>query len=394
MLLNEVERLGVLHGRMLRMMDLALTELRWSTFESLRKKRRARGLGKRRTRRLGERRKAMRPRRRKRVSHCGGRPPLRTTIAHSFKGKNRGRELNPPFLLWHFPPLCNTRKMVDFVRGSFRWHWSAMRLPRPLSDDYHDLCPCFVISELEQAAHDFRPKMVYATFYAMLLNDAVKLGLVGGFIAASLKASLEGLNFRLQEPCGEDRVAGCSLRECVPLEVVEYIRDNFQWALREPLAPGPRPLPSNYRGLCPRFDLEVAMRYAHDSHIPEMVIFYAMVVANAAELGLSHQLTMGCMMWAIQELDGGPAQESPGFLACQPASRGYATERPYRDKGVLLSHLSRHHTRGGICQRQPPLICEGVFKPLSEPAPIAFRSRLPRIRSYYCDAICPYRPYS
>ncbi|KAJ8428676.1 hypothetical protein Cgig2_006350 [Carnegiea gigantea] len=48
----------------------------------------------------------------------------------------------------------------------------------------------------------------------------------------------------------------------------------------------PRPLP--------RFDLGVATRYAHDSHIPEMVqtIFYAMVVDNAAKLGLFHQLTM------------------------------------------------------------------------------------------------------
>jgi len=34
MLLNEVERLGVLHGRTLRVMESALTELRGSTFES------------------------------------------------------------------------------------------------------------------------------------------------------------------------------------------------------------------------------------------------------------------------------------------------------------------------------------------------------------------------
>ncbi|KAJ8444871.1 LOW QUALITY PROTEIN: hypothetical protein Cgig2_029802 [Carnegiea gigantea] len=34
MLLNEAERLGVLYGRTLRVIDSALTELRWSTFES------------------------------------------------------------------------------------------------------------------------------------------------------------------------------------------------------------------------------------------------------------------------------------------------------------------------------------------------------------------------
>ena len=34
MLLNEAERLGVLYGQMLRVMESALTELHWSTFES------------------------------------------------------------------------------------------------------------------------------------------------------------------------------------------------------------------------------------------------------------------------------------------------------------------------------------------------------------------------
>ena len=34
MLLNEAKRLGVLHGRALRALESALTELRWSTFES------------------------------------------------------------------------------------------------------------------------------------------------------------------------------------------------------------------------------------------------------------------------------------------------------------------------------------------------------------------------
>ena len=34
MLLNEAKRLGVLHRRKLRVIESALTELRWSTFES------------------------------------------------------------------------------------------------------------------------------------------------------------------------------------------------------------------------------------------------------------------------------------------------------------------------------------------------------------------------
>ena len=96
-----------------------------------------------------------------------------------------------------YPLLRDTREMADFVRGSFRWHWwSDIRLPCPLPNDYQDLCPRFVISNAEQAAHDFElPEMVHATFYTMLLNDAMTLALVGGFIAASLKASLEGLQW-------------------------------------------------------------------------------------------------------------------------------------------------------------------------------------------------------
>jgi len=91
-------------------------------------------------------------------------------------------------------------------------------------------------------------------------------------------------------------------------QAAEYIQDNFRWALREPSAPSPRPLPSDYHGLCPRFDLGVAMRYAHDSHIPKMVqiIFYTMVVDDAAELGLSRRLTMDCMMQAMRKPDWAP----------------------------------------------------------------------------------------
>ena len=39
------------------------------------------------------------------------------------------------------------------------------------------------------------PEMVQATFYATLLNDAVELGIVSGFLASDLKLSLEGLRW-------------------------------------------------------------------------------------------------------------------------------------------------------------------------------------------------------
>ncbi|KAJ8438014.1 hypothetical protein Cgig2_029995 [Carnegiea gigantea] len=81
-------------------------------------------------------------------------------------------------------------------------------------------------------------------------------------------------------------------------QAAEYIHDHFRWALRDPSAPGPRPLLLNYHGLCPRFDLGVATQYAHDSNTTEMVqiIFYVIVIDDAAELGLSCRLTIDCVM--------------------------------------------------------------------------------------------------
>jgi len=70
----------------------------------------------------------------------------------------------------------------------------------------------------------------------------------------------------------------------------EHVRDHFHWSLQDPSASGPQPLPTDYHGLCTRFDLEVVRRYAYDSNLPEMVpaILYAIVIDDAVELGLSY----------------------------------------------------------------------------------------------------------
>ena len=34
-----------------------------------------------------------------------------------------------------------------------------------------------------------------------------------------------------------------------------------------------------------------------------LVIFYAMVINDVAKLGLSHRLTMDCVMWVMGKLD-------------------------------------------------------------------------------------------
>ncbi|KAJ8421365.1 hypothetical protein Cgig2_023575 [Carnegiea gigantea] len=104
----------------------------------------------------------------------------------------------------------------------------------------------------------------------MLLNKAVELGVVRGFMAKGLKSSLEGLrwsSFVVWISCVDHELRKAQLQ----WQVAEYICDHFRWSLRDPTDPVPWLLPSDYHGLCPRFDLEVVRRYAHDSHISEIV---------------------------------------------------------------------------------------------------------------------------
>ncbi|KAJ8419891.1 hypothetical protein Cgig2_017701 [Carnegiea gigantea] len=96
-----------------------------------------------------------------------------------------------------FPLIYNMRKMANYVRESFIWRWrSASCPPHPLTEDFHVLCPRFSLSEAEGAAADFKlSEIVQATFYAMLLNEAIELGVAHDFAAESMKSSLIGLRW-------------------------------------------------------------------------------------------------------------------------------------------------------------------------------------------------------
>jgi len=100
-----------------------------------------------------------------------------------------------------FPLFRNTKEMDAPVQSTFRWHWrSASCPPCPIPEDYRELYPCFTQSKAKEVARDFEhPEMVQATFYAMLLNGNVELGIMSGFVATNLKASIEGLRWSLFE---------------------------------------------------------------------------------------------------------------------------------------------------------------------------------------------------
>ncbi|KAJ8451980.1 hypothetical protein Cgig2_016561 [Carnegiea gigantea] len=160
---------------------------------------------------------------------------------------------------------------ADYVRESFIWCWRrAKRPPRPLPEDYHILCLRFSLPEAERVAADFElPEILQVTFYTMLLNEAVELSVVRGFMADGLKSSLVGLNELCQSRT--ERSAASVTDHCSggPSSFGQSGRKlEIKW---DPSTPGPRSLPSVYHSLCPHFDLGVVTRYAHDSNTLEMV---------------------------------------------------------------------------------------------------------------------------
>ncbi|KAJ8428833.1 hypothetical protein Cgig2_005898 [Carnegiea gigantea] len=113
--------------------------------------------------------------------------------------ENIGRAVNVPVALvsMAFPSIYNTREVANYMRETFIWRWrSASRPPRPLLEDFHVLCLCFLLAEAESAAAEFElPEIVQATFYAMLLNDSVELGMAHEYTAKRMKSSLVGLRW-------------------------------------------------------------------------------------------------------------------------------------------------------------------------------------------------------
>ncbi|KAJ8452005.1 LOW QUALITY PROTEIN: hypothetical protein Cgig2_016586 [Carnegiea gigantea] len=186
MLLNEAERLG---EQALRSLESALTKLRWSAFESWIK------------------------------LDSAQRADTRVFIFPGEVVENIGRVSSVPISLVNmaFPLIYNMREMADY-----RWR-STSHLPRPLLEDFHILCPRFLLSEAKGAVADFElPEIVQATFYAMLLNEAVELGVAHDFMAESMKSSLIGLrwsSFEVWMDCVDHALRGTQLHQ--PADEVE-----------------------------------------------------------------------------------------------------------------------------------------------------------------------------
>ena len=75
--------------------------------------------------------------------------------------------------LHHGHYFLSTEEMTIHVQETFNWRLRRVaRPPWPLPEDYRDLCLEFVLSDAEEAAHDFHiSEMVQAIFYAIIVNE-------------------------------------------------------------------------------------------------------------------------------------------------------------------------------------------------------------------------------
>jgi len=83
----------------------------------------------------------------------------------------------------------------DMAFHTFDWDLKGVAFPSlPLPDDYRELCLNFVLSEAEKAAWNYPlPKIVQVVFYAMVLSDALELGVLNRELAEMLKSALVGM---------------------------------------------------------------------------------------------------------------------------------------------------------------------------------------------------------
>ncbi|KAJ8433689.1 hypothetical protein Cgig2_030076 [Carnegiea gigantea] len=147
MLLNDIVKLGFLRGWMIGIMELALKELRWSTFKAW------------------------------------GANPL----------ASRGRR-------------AVTQEAKFWVNGGSDWPQGPVarpsisallgRFPRTTTS----FCLHFDLAMAEKATRDFYIlEVVQAVFYAMVVNEALELGVLSRDLAEHLKLWLEGLQWYLYE---------------------------------------------------------------------------------------------------------------------------------------------------------------------------------------------------
>ncbi|KAJ8450717.1 LOW QUALITY PROTEIN: hypothetical protein Cgig2_021189 [Carnegiea gigantea] len=220
--------------------------------------------------------------------------------------------------------------------------------PSPLPKDFQSLCPDFDLATAEQAAAYYELReLSEAIFYVILPNEAKKLGVLHGPRLRSLEVALTELRWGAFESWiwlfgdrvyegrfrpsssgegartdrqGEASSGGASLlspftrgafRGPVVImafppthstrEMANYVREVFTWRRRSTSRP-PRPLPGDFKVLCPHFSLAEAEAAVVESGLPEIATFYAMLLNDMLELGAVHEYTAKKMRSVLVDL--------------------------------------------------------------------------------------------
>ncbi|KAJ8419880.1 hypothetical protein Cgig2_000617 [Carnegiea gigantea] len=203
--------------------------------------------------------------------------------------------------------------MSEFVIRRFQWdRRGEASPPSPFPKDFRSLCSDFDLAMVEQAAAYYElPELPQVIFYAMLHNEAEKLGVLHGSRLRSLEVALTELRWGAFESWiwlfGGAFSDPAAMMAFPPTdrtrEMANYARETFTWHRRSALRP-PRPLPEDFDVLCPYFSLAEAEAAAAESGLPEIVqaTFYAMLLSDMLELGAVHKYTAEKMRSVLVDL--------------------------------------------------------------------------------------------
>ncbi|KAJ8437497.1 hypothetical protein Cgig2_007474 [Carnegiea gigantea] len=101
-----------------------------------------------------------------------------------------------------FPRSLTTGEMTLYVMDNFKWYCREVVFsPKPLSYDYEELCLNFDFVVAEEHAQIYElPILPQVVFLAMLLNDAVNLGVLSGRMIAVMESVLTELQWNGFQP--------------------------------------------------------------------------------------------------------------------------------------------------------------------------------------------------
>jgi len=94
-------------------------------------------------------------------------------------------------------------EMALYVLENFDWYRRETTFsPLPLLYDYKDLCLDFDLATTEETIWDFYlPEIPQVVFFAMVLNDAVKIGVLHRWMITIIESALKELRWSIFEEC-------------------------------------------------------------------------------------------------------------------------------------------------------------------------------------------------